>query len=314
MNVLVYLHSFPPMRYVGGELMTLELLSYLVQRGHRVSVYVGEWDKRIPSTYRGMTVRSAAYLSAHVARQHDVFITHPEVRIAVWQHVRGMPYVAVVHNVNAPTLRSLERYAPELTIVGSEYTRRHLPLVVKKKRVSVCPPPICVSQAPHTKIFNTTVNLSLEKGGRILQQMAAHLPQHKFLGVKGGHGQQILDQPSNVTIQEQTPDMTAVYGKTRVLIFPTRDETYGIVVSEAMQQGIPVLASNIPAVREAGGDAAIYLSPYDGPSWIEALRELDDDTQYKHWAAKSQKRGDMLRQQAAANLASWESLLRDVVR
>ncbi len=313
--------------------MTLELLSYLVTRGHTVSVYVGQWDDRMSSTYKGMTVRDASYLSVRIAHDHDVFITHPEVRIAVLQYVQGIPYVAIVHNVDAPTLRSLERQAPQLTIVGSQWTRTHMPDVVVKKGVSVCEPPICVSQATRTKFSDpngplvsegsrpraesrdniqydaTMINLSLKKGGHILQYVAERLPHYNFLGVIGGHGSQMLDQPSNVTIQPHTSDMAAVYRKTRTLIFPTRSETYGIVVSEAMQYGIPVVASNIPPVREAGGDAAIYLSPYDGPSWVAVLKELEDGAVYRHRSDKSRARGVMLRKQAEDNLVAWEASL-----
>lgn len=343
MNILVYLHSLPPMRYVGGELMTLELLSYMALQGHRVSIYVGEWDVRMPGIYRSMRVYDASYLNDDVARRHDVFITHPEVRTKVWQYVRRMPYVGVVHNVNEPTMRSLQRVTPALTIVGSDWTRRHMPDEVLRNGVSVCAPPMVVSQTTRTKFPDpsatptlegcaarcaasssakqrmegsghiTMINLSVAKGGMILQFASDRLPDHKFLGVLGGHGPQVTDYRSNVTLHEHTQDMAAVYSKTRVLIFPTRSETYGIVVSEAMQHGIPVIASSLSAVREAGGDAAIYINPYDGPSWVEALKDLDDPDQYQHWANKSLERGVMLRQQAKDNLAAWEASLLEVV-
>jgi glycosyltransferase involved in cell wall biosynthesis len=310
--------------------MTLELLSYMALQGHRVSIYVGEWDVRMPGIYRSMRVYDASYLNDDVARRHDVFITHPEVRTKVWQYVRRMPYVGVVHNVNESTMRSLQRVTPALTIVGSDWTRRHMPDEVLRNGVSVCAPPMVVSQTTRTKFpdpsandlngvpgydhgYTTMINLSVAKGGMILQFASDHLPDHKFLGVMGGHGPQVTDYRSNVTLHEHTQDMAAVYSKTRVLIFPTRSETYGIVVSEAMQHGIPVIASSLSAVREAGGDAAIYINPYDGPSWVEALKDLDDPDQYQHWANKSLERGVMLRQQAKDNLAAWEASLLEVV-
>jgi glycosyltransferase involved in cell wall biosynthesis len=44
-----------------------------------------------------------------------------------------------------------------------------------------------------------------------------------------------------------------------------------------MAAGVPVLASDIPALREAGGDAARYLPPADAAAWGRAIGELAAD-------------------------------------
>ena len=42
-------------------------------------------------------------------------------------------------------------------------------------------------------------------------------------------------------------------------------------VPEAISVGVPVLCSELPALREAGGDVPDYLDPLDGPAWINAI-------------------------------------------
>uniref|UniRef100_B0T7Q9 Glycosyl transferase group 1 n=1 Tax=Caulobacter sp. (strain K31) TaxID=366602 RepID=B0T7Q9_CAUSK len=61
-------------------------------------------------------------------------------------------------------------------------------------------------------------------------------------------------------------------GATAVLC-PSFAEGYGLPVAEALQLGVPVLASDIAAHREVGGHAPDYLDPLDGPAWAAAVRD-----------------------------------------
>ena len=65
-------------------------------------------------------------------------------------------------------------------------------------------------------------------------------------------------------------------GAVAVLV-PSRKEGFGLPVLEAMQVGVPVLASDIPALREVGGPAARYLSPDDPDPWAAAIDALVTD-------------------------------------
>lgn len=54
-----------------------------------------------------------------------------------------------------------------------------------------------------------------------------------------------------------------------VFVLPSLYEGFGIPILEAMQQGIPVVCSNIPPLKEVGADAALYADPAD-PAAIAA--------------------------------------------
>ncbi|MFD9896907.1 glycosyltransferase family 4 protein [Mesorhizobium sp. NPDC059025] len=54
------------------------------------------------------------------------------------------------------------------------------------------------------------------------------------------------------------------------LLAPSFAEGYGMPISEALAARLPVIASNIPSHREAGG-GAIFLDPFDGLSWRTAI-------------------------------------------
>nr|WP_240502154.1 hypothetical protein [Sphingomonas panacis] len=42
-------------------------------------------------------------------------------------------------------------------------------------------------------------------------------------------------------------------------------------VTEALSVGTPVICSDLPALREAGGDAPDFIDPLDGPGWRAAI-------------------------------------------
>ena len=46
---------------------------------------------------------------------------------------------------------------------------------------------------------------------------------------------------------------------------------------EALAAGVPVLASDTPALREVGGDAATYMPPGDPAAWAAAIEAAADE-------------------------------------
>jgi len=62
-----------------------------------------------------------------------------------------------------------------------------------------------------------------------------------------------------------------LYSAATALVFPSLHEEGGIPVIEAMACGCPVIAANIPPVREFAGDAASYFDPNDVASIAEAM-------------------------------------------
>ncbi|MEM8792952.1 MAG: glycosyltransferase family 1 protein [Pseudomonadota bacterium] len=63
----------------------------------------------------------------------------------------------------------------------------------------------------------------------------------------------------------------------RALLFPSHVEGYGLPLAEALTLGTPVIASDLPALREVGGDVPDYLYPEDGPGWTRLIEEYVKD-------------------------------------
>ena len=71
--------------------------------------------------------------------------------------------------------------------------------------------------------------------------------------------------PENVRMLGRVSDeeLIRLYHQADCFIFPSLYEGFGLPPIEAMQCGCPVLASDIPVLREVCGDAAEYFNPMD---------------------------------------------------
>lgn len=72
-------------------------------------------------------------------------------------------------------------------------------------------------------------------------------------------------------------ELQALYAGARGFLFPSLYEGFGVPPLEAQAAGAPVAASDIPPVREALGDSALYFDPFDEVSMIDAIEVIDSD-------------------------------------
>lgn len=69
-------------------------------------------------------------------------------------------------------------------------------------------------------------------------------------------------------------ELWALYAGATVFAFPSIHEGFGLPVLEAMSQGLPVVASDIPALREVTKGASVLVKAGDAARWAQALGDL----------------------------------------
>jgi len=73
-------------------------------------------------------------------------------------------------------------------------------------------------------------------------------------------------------------DLPALYGAASAMVFPSLYEGAGIPVLEAQACGCPVVASGTSALREFGGDAALYFDPLAAADICRAMMSVAADS------------------------------------
>lgn len=86
-------------------------------------------------------------------------------------------------------------------------------------------------------------------------------------------------------------DLPAIYNLADAVVYPSLYEGFGIPIVEAMACGTPVVTSNVSAMPEVAGDAALFIDPLD-PRGIAAAMEriLQDGALRERLRAKGLER------------------------
>ncbi len=102
--------------------------------------------------------------------------------------------------------------------------------------------------------------------------------------------------------------LAAVYRRAAALLMPSEREGFGLPVVEAMACGTPVVASDLPVLREVGGEAPVYRDPRDVEAWMDAVdRLLRDRKDPREWRGRREAALER------ADVFSLESYARGIV-
>jgi len=227
---------------------------------------------------------------------------HNSVPIGKALHAKGVPVVVYLRNVEFHELAGdLRELHSALYIANSEFTAR----TYKAKfdiDSTVIPPTInpAFYSTPTTGEFVTLINPYEEKGFDLAVRIAAACPEIPFLFVESwklddDHRARIeatISPLQNVKLEGRTSDMKTVYGRTKILLAPSKwEEAWGRVASEAHCSGIPVVGSRRGGLPEAIGSGGVVLD-YDAPlaDWVAAVRRLwSDEAEYKRLSAAARQ-------------------------
>jgi glycosyltransferase involved in cell wall biosynthesis len=104
--------------------------------------------------------------------------------------------------------------------------------------------------------------------------------QHRKYSLKIQQRADELSVGKKVRLLNYVPksQLNEVINQAIALVFPSLWEGFGLPVLEAMACGTPVITSNISALPEIAGDAAMLIDPYNVSEMADAMRRVTTDT------------------------------------
>ncbi|MGB8901666.1 MAG: glycosyltransferase family 1 protein [Methylocella sp.] len=176
-----------------------------------------------------------------------------------------MRYSSVVITVSETEKKSILRRYPNVEKRLFVVPNGGLPYHIAPKETSPCAGPYILYVGTFNKLKNFPAVLKVAE--RILTKHRDFF--FVFIGDTGAiYNEAIFRRDEKLSTRMLFPGqiddfglMAQYYKHATALVFPSQSESSGLPPIEAMSFGCPVIVSDIPALRERCGDAAIYCEP-----------------------------------------------------
>lgn len=299
------LQLLPEFEEGGVERHVLWLSEELASRGHEVLVVSagGKLEKdlvlashrRLPVHRKEpFTVLYCAFALAAAMKRNSFDLIHAHSRVPAWaallaSKIAGLPFIVTLH-VRFGN-RSRWVYKPYRSafkvICVSESARSAMESLIGEHAVVVRNglPPVRAKWKGHTFPFKLLFvgRLSPVKGIDMALRALSRLKNHGWTLDVVGDGPLISELKSfvaeeglegRVFFHGFRPDVELWMEEASLLLFPSLYEGLPLTLAQGIEVGLPILASDIPEVREMIKESSSLVPSGDEKAWEEALRDI----------------------------------------
>lgn len=219
------------------------------------------------ATTRGALVHGLKYLGFRLVLEHAlhrsrhiIAVSEATKRAALGHFRLKAEKISVIHNgVTVPAegkdvvLRNLNVIEPYILAVGNHYPHKNLATLIRA----------------FSTVYRARPDASLVLAGKVDAFTASLKKEAKNSGLPDT-AIRFVDLPSDETIG-------ALYRNAALLAYPSKIEGFGLPPLEAMACGTPVMASNIPVLKELLGAAARYVDPDAEEDMVQTMMDALED-------------------------------------
>ncbi len=317
----------------GGSVTMCLVLEALRRRGHSITLLLQRGEFEAGQVHGGCTFDLRDVFSDPPPRvkrdlyeDADIIMTQGEATIEALGLCSSYdkPLVHMIHDEGQLELYKVHPSQVQLALYNAQWVKDAAERKGRFDNALVLYPLIEPAdyRVEETGDAMVLVNTCAEKGGQLFWELARLMPEQRFLGVYGGWGWQIIPKPMlrNGEMMDHCLDPREIYRRARLILMPSQDlgtpkmgpwtESYGRIGIEAAASGIPTIAHPTPGLVESLGVSGTYCDRYKPEQWEEAIRALDDPTEYGEVSAAALKRsGEM---EPTAQLDALETELKRV--
>lgn len=271
------------------------------------------------------SVRLVLTLHDVMFMQSGEFVPTPTNRYQAWgRHYRRMVapvcsrHAAFVLTVSEFSRQDILKLIPGLDPGRVCVTYNSCDLAFQETRIAVpCDPPSSPNNRPY--IFSLGADDPRKNTLRLVEAYLGLLTTHAidydlvvsgYAGWEASAAHELVKRSgaaARVTFLGFIPmaHLVALYRGASIFVYPSLYEGFGIPILEAFNVGCPVLASNVTAIPEVGGAAAIYFDPLSVDEISQTmLRVLSDESLRESLARRGYAR---------AHQFSWDEAARQTI-
>lgn len=310
---LKVIQMLPEFHEGGVERHVLWLSGALAKQGHEVMVVSkgGKLEKFLDEAVKvwhlplhaknPFTALWCALLVARRARKEGWQIIHAHSRVPFWiawwaSSFSGVPWVATTHDTfkHSFVLHPLKKACAAISV--SHSVKEHLSSYLPERTYVIYNGLLPTEKSWQGSLkddpfkFLFIGRLTSRKGLQVALKALAGVEEKWVLDVVGdGPKREELERLSvDLGIADKVrfwgfrEDTDEWHARCSCFLFPSLEEGMGMTLMRAIQMGVPVLASDLPPVRELCLNPDTLLRPGDEQAWREALKLLLSERKSVH--------------------------------
>ena len=310
MTAVALSHGYPPLWNMGGEVSLHR--SMMAVKGERVVLTNTQAEYYIDGI-RVTQINTPDVLNINanpspIAEQ----LKDLNASVVIAQNELSLPAVLAANSVGAVSIVNVHtppKYGRGIRegVVYADYAVYNTETSARQwgepNAIVVHPPisPLPEKTVPTGDAY-TVLSSLLNKGVEVVLELAKLYPSKRFIIVRSPaeptHGLSNIEERvgllPNVELHPRVhpKDVYKYFEQTRILLVPSRYETYGMSAIEAAGYGIPTVHVDTPHVREGIGDAAVLVSPLNVAETANGIDLIENN--YDSYSLNARARAEWL--------------------